>query len=241
MTDGEMADFALLLHYVADIRQIERIRFTTSHPVEVGASLVDAFREIPKLASHFHLPVQSGSDAILSAMKRNHTADEYRETIRQLREARPDLSISSDFIVGFPGETEEDFALTIDLVNEIGLDTSFSFVYSQRPGTPAAAFEDDVPLEVKKQRLAILQGRLAQSANEISQSMLGTRQRILVERPSRKDLSMMAGRTANNRVVNFKGRANLIGQFVDVMIDEALPNSLRGSLVPESVEERLAS
>ena len=230
MTDGEMADFALLLHYVADIRQIGRIRFTSSHPVEVGASLVDAFREIPKLASHFHLPVQSGSDAILSAMKRNHTADEYRETIRQLREARPDLSISSDFIVGFPGETEDDFALTMDLVNEIGFDTSFSFVYSQRPGTPAAAFEDDVPLEVKKQRLAILQGRLAQSANEISQSMLGTRQRILVERPSRKDLSMMAGRTANNRVVNFKGRANLIGQFVDdeLDLDEKIDQMLAG-------------
>jgi tRNA-2-methylthio-N6-dimethylallyladenosine synthase len=241
MSDGEMADFALLLHHVAGIEEIERIRFTTSHPMEVGTSLIDAFREIPKLASHFHLPVQSGSDAILSAMKRNHTADEYRETIRQLREARPDLSISSDFIVGFPGETEQDFAMTLDLVNEIGFDTSFSFVYSQRPGTPAAAFEDDVPLEVKKQRLAVLQGRLAQSAHETSQSMVGTVQRILVERPSRKDLSMMAGRTSNNRVVNFKGRSDLIGQFVDVMIDEALPNSLRGTLAAETAAERLAS
>ena len=240
-SDGEMADFALLLHYVAGIEEIERIRFTTSHPVEVGQSLIDAFREIPKLAGHFHLPVQTGSDRVLASMKRNHTVEDYRRTIRLLREARPDLSISSDFIVGFPGETEEDFQQTMALVNEIGFDTSFSFVYSQRPGTPAAAFEDDVPPQVKKQRLSVLQGRLAQSAQAISQSMVGTRQRILVERPSRKDISMMAGRTANNRVVNFKGRAELIGRFVDVIIDEALPNSMRGTLVAETADQRLAS
>lgn len=241
MEDGEIADFALLLHYVAGIEEIERIRFTTSHPMEVGPSLVSAFDEIPKLASHFHLPVQSGSDAVLQAMKRNHTVDEYRHTVRQLMEARPDLSLSSDFIVGFPGETEEDFLQTLALVDEIGFDTSFSFVYSQRPGTPAAALEDDVPTDVKKQRLAILQSRLAQSANNISQSMVGSVQRILVERPSRKDISMMAGRTSNNRVVNFKGRSDLIGRFVDVLIEEALPNSLRGTLVTEDMTQRLAS
>jgi len=241
MDDGEIADFALLLHYVADIEAIERIRFTTSHPMEVGPSLIAAFAELPKLASHFHLPVQSGSDSTLSAMKRNHTVDEYRQTISLLKQARPDLSLSSDFIVGFPGETDEDFQQTLSLVNEIGFDTSFSFVYSQRPGTPAVAFEDDVPMATKKQRLAILQGRLAQSAHEISQSMVGTTQRILVERPSRKDISMMAGRTPNNRVVNFKGRADLIGSFVDVIVDEALPNSLRGTLITEGLTERLAS
>ncbi|MCW8962797.1 MAG: tRNA (N6-isopentenyl adenosine(37)-C2)-methylthiotransferase MiaB [Gammaproteobacteria bacterium] len=241
MVDGEIADFALLLHYVADIEAIERIRFTTSHPMEVGPSLIAAFEELPKLASHFHLPVQSGSDSVLAAMKRNHTVEEYRRTIQLLKEARPDLSLSSDFIVGFPGETDEDFQQTMQLVNEIGFDTSFSFIYSQRPGTPAVAFEDDVPMETKKQRLAILQGRLAQSASEISQSMVGTTQRILVERPSRKDISMMAGRTSNNRVVNFKGRADIIGSFVDVIIDEALPNSLRGTLITEGLTERLAS
>jgi len=241
MEDGEIADFALLLHYVAAIEEIERIRFTTSHPMEVGPSLIAAFAELPKLASHFHLPVQSGSDSVLAAMKRNHTVEEYRQTIRLLKEARPDLSLSSDFIVGFPGETDEDFQQTMQLVNEIGFDTSFSFVYSQRPGTPAVAFEDDVPMETKKQRLAVLQGRLVQSANEISQSMVGTTQRILVERPSRKDISMMAGRTSNNRVVNFKGRADLIGNFVDVVIDEALPNSLRGTQITEGLTERLAS
>jgi tRNA-2-methylthio-N6-dimethylallyladenosine synthase len=241
MEDGEIADFALLLHYVAGIDEIERIRFTTSHPMEVGPSLVAAFSEIPKLASHFHLPVQSGSDDVLKAMKRNHTIEDYRHTISLLKAARPDLSLSSDFIVGFPGETDADFQQTLSLVSDIGFDTSFSFIYSQRPGTPAASFEDDVPLATKKQRLAILQARLAQSANQISQSMIGTIQRILVERPSRKDISMMAGRTANNRVVNFKGRADLIGQFVDVLIEEALPNSLRGKLITDDMTQRLAS
>jgi tRNA-2-methylthio-N6-dimethylallyladenosine synthase len=241
MEDSEIADFALLLHYVAAIDEIERIRFTTSHPMEVGPDLINAFAEIPKLASHFHLPVQTGSDDVLQAMKRNHTVAEYRDTIQALKAARPDLSISSDFIVGFPGETEEDFQQTLELVKDIQFDTSFSFVYSQRPGTPAQAFVDDVPLDTKKQRLAILQGRLAQSAHEISQSMVGTTQRILVERPSRKDITMMAGRTSNNRVVNFKGRADLIGNFVEVRIDEALPNSLRGTLIIEKTKHRLAS
>lgn len=241
MDDGEIADFALLLHYVAAIEEIERIRFTTSHPMEVNDALISAFAEIPKLASHFHLPVQSGSNSTLASMKRNHTVEEYREIIQKLRQARPDLSLSSDFIVGFPGETEQDFEATMRLVNDIGFDISFSFVYSQRPGTPAAEFEDDVPLDVKKQRLSILQARLAQSAHEISQSMVGTVQRILVERPSRKDISMMAGRTSNNRVVNFRGRSDLIGCFVDVQIDEALPNSLRGSLISQQHEKRLAS
>ncbi len=241
MDDGEIADFALLLHHVAAIEEIERIRFTTSHPMEVNDTLIEAFAEIPKLASHFHLPVQSGSNDTLSAMKRNHTVEEYIEIIQRLRKARPDLSLSSDFIIGFPGETEQDFEATMKLVNNIGFDISFSFVYSQRPGTPAAAYEDDVPDDVKKQRLAILQARLAQSATEISQAMVGTTQRILVERPSRKDIAMMAGRTSNNRVVNFRGRAELIGQFVDVQIDEALPNSLRGTLIPTQHEKRLAS
>lgn len=238
MRDGEIADFALLLYYVAAINEIERIRFTTSHPMEVGPSLIAAFGEIAKLASHFHLPVQSGSNRILAQMKRNHSVEEYKETIRLLREARPDVSISSDFIIGFPGETEEDFEKTMNLVNETGFDTSFSFIYSPRPGTPAAAFPDDVPMTVKKQRLSILQSRLSQSAAEISQSMVGTEQLILVERPSRKDDKQMAGRTSNNRVVNFSAGPELIGRFVRVRIDEALPNSLRGVLLSkEPVKE----
>lgn len=241
MEDGETADLALLLHYVAAIEEIGRIRFTTSHPMEVNDALIEAFAEIPKLASHFHLPVQTGSNKTLAAMKRNHTVEEYTDITRRLRKARPDLSLSSDFIVGFPGETGQDFEQTMKLVSETGFDTSFSFIYSQRPGTPAAALEDNVPDETKKKRLAILQTRLAQSANQISQSMIGTVQRILVERPSKKDIAMMAGRTSNNRVVNFRGRADLMGQFVDVLIDEALPNSLRGTLVTGNHEKYLAS
>lgn len=241
MADGEMADFALLLHYVAAIDEIERIRFTTSHPMEVGPSLIDAFREIPKLANHFHLPVQSGSNRILAMMKRNHSIEDYRETIHLLREARPGLSVSSDFIVGFPGETEQDFEQTMSLVNEIGFDTSYSFVYSQRPGTPAAVLPDDVSMSMKKQRLSVLQSRLSQSATAISRAMIGTRQCILVERPSRKDPDWMAGRTSNNHVVNFSASTDLIGQFVDVTIDEALPNSLRGTLIQAGERQRLAS
>lgn len=230
MDDGETADLALLLHSVAAIEDIGRIRFTTSHPMEVNDALIEAFAEIPKLASHFHLPVQTGSNNILAAMKRNYTVEEYVEMVRRLRTARPGLSLSSDFIVGFPGETDEDFEQTMNLVNETGFDTSFSFIYSRRPGTPASALQDDVAEEIKKKRLALLQTRLAQSAHEISQAMVGTTQKVLVERPSRKDISAMAGRTSNNRMVNFKGRADLIGQFVDVIIGESLPNSLRGTL-----------
>ena len=230
MDDGETADLALLLHHVAAVEEIGRIRFTTSHPMEVNDALIEAFAEIPKLANHFHLPVQAGSNSILAAMKRNYTVEDYIETIRRLRMARPDLSLSSDFIVGFPGETDEDFEQTMELVNETGFDTSFSFVYSRRPGTPASALPDDVAEETKKRRLTILQSRLAQSAREISQAMVGTTQKVLVERPSRKDISAMAGRTSNNRMVNFSGRSDLIGKFVDVIIEEALPNSLRGKL-----------
>ena len=231
MEDGDIADFSLALHYIAAIDEIKRIRFTTSHPLDVSDDLIEAFAEIPKLANHFHLPVQSGSSRILSAMKRGYSVEHYIEKIDQLRKARPDLSISSDFIVGFPGETEADFQQTIQLADAIGFDTSYSFIYSPRPGTPAAAYTDNIPLAIKKQRLAILQDRLTQSANQISQSMVGTTQDILVERPSRKDITMMAGRTSNNRVLNFPGRASLIGQFVKVEVEHALANSLRGRLV----------
>ncbi|RMG56625.1 MAG: tRNA (N6-isopentenyl adenosine(37)-C2)-methylthiotransferase MiaB [Gammaproteobacteria bacterium] len=231
MADGEVADLALLIHYVAAIDGIERIRFTTSHPVEFSDSLIEAFAEVPQLVSHLHLPVQSGSDRVLALMKRGHTALEYKSKIRRLREARPDISLSSDFIVGFPGETEEDFEATMRLIEEVGFDHSFSFIYSARPGTPAASMPDDVPLEVKKARLARLQARISEQAMAISESMVGSEQMILVERPSRKDPGQMAGRTENNRVVNFPGSPELIGQFVRVRITEALPNSLRGELV----------
>jgi len=235
MDDGDIADLGLLIHYVAAIDGIDRIRYTTSHPLEMNDSLIQAYAEVPELVSHLHLPVQSGSDRILALMKRKHTALEYKATIRKLREARPDISLSSDFIVGFPGETDVDFEATMDLIAEIGFDHSFSFVYSARPGTPAASLPDDVPLEVKKQRLAILQQRINQQAAEISRNMVGSVQRILVSGPSRKDPGQLSGRTANNRVVNFKGNPELIGEFVDVTITEALPNSLRGELVDQSV------
>jgi len=232
--DGDIADLGLLIHYVAAVDGIERIRFTTSHPVEMSDSIIQAFAEVPQLVSHLHLPVQSGSDRILAAMKRGHTALEYKSKIRRLREARPDLSLSSDFIIGFPGESDADFEATMNLIADIGFDHSFSFIYSARPGTPASSFEDDVPMEVKKQRLSILQARINQSAYEISQSMVGTTQKILVERLSKKDKNQVAGRTENNRVVNIDGSEDLIGQFVDVKITEALPNSLRGKIVNES-------
>jgi len=230
MHDGEIADLALLIHYVAAIEGIDRIRYTTSHPVEFSDSLIQAYAEVPELVSHLHLPVQSGSDRILALMKRGHTALEYKSKIRRLREARPGISLSSDFIIGFPGETEVDFEATMKLINDIGFDHSFSFIYSARPGTPAASMPDDVPLAVKKQRLASLQERILEQANAISESMVETEQLILVERPSRKNTGDMAGRTENNRVVNFPGTADLIGQFVSVRITEALPNSLRGEL-----------
>ncbi|WP_455199834.1 tRNA (N6-isopentenyl adenosine(37)-C2)-methylthiotransferase MiaB [Kaarinaea lacus] len=231
MHDGDMADLALLIRYTAAIDGIKRIRFTTSHPVEFSDSLIQTFAEVPELVSHVHLPVQSGSDRILSMMKRGHTALEYKAKIRKLREARPDISLSSDFIIGFPGETEQDFQDTMKLIEDIGFDHSFSFIYSARPGTPAANFIDDVPMKVKKERLAILQSRINEMAQAISESMVGTIVKVLVERPSKKDSSQLAGRTENNRVVNFKGHPRLIGEFVNVRITEALPNSLRGEVV----------
>ncbi|EIJ41284.1 tRNA-N(6)-(isopentenyl)adenosine-37 thiotransferase enzyme MiaB [Beggiatoa alba B18LD] len=230
MADGDTADLALLISYVAAIEGIERIRYTTSHPMELSDSLIQVYADVPALVSHLHLPVQSGSDLVLSRMKRGHTALEYKHKVRRLREIRPDLSLSSDFIIGFPGETEADFRATMQLIEEVGFDHSFSFIYSARPGTPAASMPDDVPMDVKKQRLAELQKRIEDMANVISQSMVGTVQKILVERPSKKDPQQLAGRTENNRVVNFNADPNLIGQFVNVRITEALPNSLRGIL-----------
>jgi len=231
MHDGDVADLALLIHYVAAIDGIERIRFTTSHPVAFSDSLIQAFADIPQLVNHVHLPVQSGSDRILSMMKRGHTALEYKSKIRKLREARPGISLSSDFIIGFPGETEQDFQDTMQLIEAIGFDHSFSFVYSNRPGTPAANYVDDVPLATKKQRLASLQALINEMASAISHSMVGKVERVLVERPSKKDPNQLAGRTENNRVVNFSGHQRLIGEFVDLRITEALPNSLRGEVV----------
>ncbi len=229
--EGGKADLALLIHYVAAIDGIERIRFTTSHPVEFSASLIEAFGEVPKLANYVHLPVQSGSDRVLAMMKRGHTVLEYKQKIRRLREQRPDISLSSDFIVGFPGETENDFENTMKLIAEINFDQSFSFIYSARPGTPAASLPDDTPLQVKKHRLARLQALINKQAFKISQDMVGSRQRILVEGYSKKDSKQLAGRTENNRVVNFDGHPRLIGQFVDVVITEALNNSLRARMV----------
>lgn len=231
MHDGEICDFATLLHYVAAIDGVDRLRYTTSHPVEFSDALIEAYAEIPSLVDHVHLPVQSGSDRVLAAMKRGHTVLEYKAKLRRLREVRPNISISSDFIIGFPAETDNDFAATMKLVRDIGFDQSYSFVYSARPGTPAAALPDDVPLEVKKNRLAELQAEITQSAQRISAAMVGTVQRILVEGPSKKDPAYMSGRTENNRVVNFPAGAEIKGQFVDVEITEALPNSLRGVCV----------
>ncbi len=228
MADGAEADLALLIEYVAAVEGIERIRFTTSHPVEFTDSLIEVYGQVPELVSFLHLPVQSGSDRVLAMMKRGHMAIEYKARIRRLREVRPDITISSDFIVGFPGETEADFAATLQLIEEIGFDHSYSFIYSRRPGTPAADLPDDVPHEVKQQRLGRLQQLINTQAQRISRQMVGTVQRILVERPAKKDPRQLAGRTENNRVVNFDGPIELIGQFADVRITEALPNSLRG-------------
>ena len=228
MDDGETADLALLIEHVATISGIARIRYTTSHPVEFSDRLIEAYARVPQLVSHLHLPVQSGSDRILALMKRGHTVLEYKAKIRKLRAVRSDLSLSSDFIVGFPGETERDFEATMTLIDEIGFDHSFSFLYSPRPGTPAASLPDPTPLTVKKARLARLQTRIEELAHDVSQRMVGTTQRVLVDRPSRKDSRQLAGRTANNRVVNFDGPVNLIGRFAEVAITEALPNSLRG-------------
>jgi len=229
--EGGRADLALLIHYVASIEGVERIRFTTSHPVEFSPSLVEAFAEVSKLANYLHLPVQSGSDRVLGMMKRGHTVLEYKQKIRRLREIRPDISLSSDFIVGFPGETERDFEDTMKLIEEMNFDQSFSFIFSARPGTPAASLPDTTPLEVKKQRLARLQALVNEQALAISQNMVGTVERVLVEGHSKKDEKQLAGRTENNRVVNFDGPSRLIGQFVDVTITEALSNSLRARIV----------
>ncbi len=230
--EGDASDLAELIALIAEVEGIERIRFTTSHPMEFNDRLIQMFADIPKLVSHLHLPVQSGSDHILAAMKRGHTVLEYKSIIRRLRKARPDISISSDFIIGFPGESDADFQKTMDLIHEIGFDHSFSFVYSKRPGTPAADLPDATSEETKKQRLAILQGRISQQAFRISEAMVDTTQRILVSGFSKKDPGMLQGRTENNRVVNFaSSNPDLIGQFVDIRIGIAYPNSLRGELI----------
>jgi len=232
MPDGSVCDFAELIPYVAEIQGIERIRYTTSHPVEFSDALIAVYADVPQLVDHLHLPVQSGSDRILMAMKRGHTAIEYKSAIRRLRAIRPNISISSDFIVGFPGETEEDFAATMKLIEEIGFDTSFSFIYSARPGTPAAELADSTDQDTKKKRLKILQDRIHQSAFEISRRMVGKTYKLLVSGVSKKDPGQLQGRTENNRVVNFSSdNSALIGDFVTVEITEALPNSLRGKLI----------
>ena len=229
--DGGICHFSELLRLVAAIDGIDRIRYTTSHPVEFTDDIIEVYRDVPELVDHLHLPVQSGSDRILTLMKRNHTALEYKAKIRALKKIRPNLSMSSDFIIGFPGETAEDFAQTMDLIASIGFDMSFSFIYSARPGTPAADLPDDVTEEEKKQRLYILQDRINQQSLQIARAMLGTEQRILVEGPSKKDLMELTGRTENNRVVNFEGTPDMIGQFVDVKITDVFTNSLKGVVV----------
>jgi len=230
MHDGDTADLSVLIRWVAAVDGIERIRFTTSHPVEFSDALIEAYRDVPELVSYLHLPVQSGSDRILALMKRGHTALEYRDKIRKLRRVRPDICISSDFIIGFPGETETDFEATMRFIEEVGFDQSFSFIFSPRPGTPAAGYADDLDRAAKQRRLDRLQQRISQQAQVISRRMVGEVHRVLVEGPSRKDPAQLAGRTENNRVVNFAGPNDLIGSFADLLITEALPNSLRGKL-----------
>src|SRR5256885_9222780 len=230
MADGVIADFALLLEYVAEIPGIGRVRYTTSHPKEFTQRLIDAHARIEKLASQVHLPVQSGSDRVLAAMKRGYTALEYKSIVRRLRAARPGISISSDFIVGFPGETEQDFEATLRLVDDVGFDGSFSFVYSRRPGTPAAELTDDTPPEVKRARLARLQRKIDAHASSISESLIGTRQRILVEGASRRDAGELSGRAGDNRVVNFCGPRRLVGEFVEVTVTKAMAHTLRGEV-----------
>ncbi len=236
--DGDNADLAELITYIAAIDGIERIRFTTSHPVEFSDSLINVYADVPELVSHLHLPVQSGSDRILAAMKRGHTILEYKSKLRRLMKIRPDISLSSDFIIGFPGETDKDFEATMNLIQEIGFDTSFSFIYSARPGTPAADLVDDTPEKIKKQRLQILQQRINQNAQAISRRMVDSQQRILVTGYSKKDPGQLQGRTENNRVVNFRATdPQLIGKFVDVIITEALPNSLRGDMIGSELDD----
>jgi tRNA-2-methylthio-N6-dimethylallyladenosine synthase len=229
--EGGIADLAHLIEYISAIERIERIRFTTSHPIAFNDKLIQAFNDIPKLVNHLHLPVQSGSDRILSAMKRGYTSLEYKAKIKKLRKVRPDISVSSDFIIGFPGETNADFEDTMNLIHAIGFDHSFSFIYSPRPGTPAAQLPDDVPLEVKKQRLAILQERINLNGRAISQAMVGRLQTILVSGKAVKHANQVSGRTENNRIVNFIGEEHLIGKIVTVKITEVLTNSLRGELI----------
>ncbi len=235
MEDGDIAGFALLLHYVAAVDGIDRIRFTTSHPLEFTDDIVEAFAEIPQLVNHLHLPVQSGNDRILAEMKRGHSRADYLETINKIKAVRPGISLSSDFIVGFPGESDAEFEDTMSLIEEVGFDFSYSFIFSPRPGTPAADFPDPIGMEVKKRRLARLQARLEEMAHAISGSMVDTVQTVLVEGVSKKSPLHMTGRTENNRAVNFIAHPRLAGQFVDVLITEALPNSLRGRLVETSV------
>lgn len=237
MDDGDIASFSLLLHYVAAVDGIDRIRFITSHPLEFTDDIIEAYTEIPQLVSHLHLPVQSGSNRILSAMKRGHTREDYLQIMEKIKQARPGISLSSDFIIGFPGETDEEFEDTMRLIEEVGFDFSYSFIFSPRPGTPAAEFEDGIPMDVKKQRLERLQARLTEMTQAISEAMIGTVQTVLVEGVSRKNPLHMTGRTENNRAVNFAAHPRLAGQFVDVLITEALPNSLRGRLVESSVEK----
>ncbi|NYT38846.1 tRNA (N6-isopentenyl adenosine(37)-C2)-methylthiotransferase MiaB [Allopusillimonas soli] len=237
---NEIADFAMLLEYVHDIPGIERIRYTTSHPKEMTTRLIEAHGNLPKLVPFLHLPVQAGSDAVLAAMKRGYTTLEFKSIVRRLRAARPGLTLSSDFIVGFPGETEADFEKTMKLIRDVGFDTSFSFIYSRRPGTPAADLQDDTPRELKLERLQRLQSLINEQAAIISQAMIGTTQRVLVEKPSRRDPGELSGRTENNRIVNFAGQPRLIGQMIDVRITQAFSNSLRGEIVTRDslTEER---
>jgi tRNA-2-methylthio-N6-dimethylallyladenosine synthase len=237
--DGQTVDLAELINYVAAIDGIDRIRYTTSHPVEFSDSLIDAYANVPELVSHIHLPVQSGSDRILMAMKRGHTVLEYKSKLRRLKKIRPDISFSSDFIIGFPGETDKDFEATMKLIQEMDFDMSFSFIYSARPGTPAADLPDEISDDVKKQRLKILQDRITQQSQAISRRMVGNTERVLVSGYSKKDPGQLSGRTENNRVVNFRSdNVELIGKFADILIGEALPNSLRGELISSELDHK---
>ncbi len=240
MADGEIADFALLIEYIAEFPQIERIRFVTSHPKEFTQRLIDTYAKVPKLVNHLYLPAQHGSDRILSAMKRGYTAIEYKSVLRRLRQVRPNISVSSDFIVGFPGETDEDFNALMKLIDDVGFDNSFSFIFSPRPGTPAANLQDDTSHEVKLKRLQHLQSVIDANTKKYSNAMIGTVQRILVEGPSVKDVNELQGRTENNRVVNFAGPAGLIGQLVDTRITESYNYSLRGELLPTGTQQAAA-
>lgn len=231
MENGEISDLALLIHYIAAIEGVDRIRFTTSHPLQFSDNLIQAFKEVPELPNHLHLPVQSGSDRILAAMKRGYTALEFKSKMRKLKKVRPDIKLSTDIIVGFPGETDKDFEKTMDLVKEMNFDVSFSFIYSQRPGTPAANLADDTPMSVKKERLYQLQAQLKKQSDSIAKSLLGTEQKVLVTGHAKKSKIQLAARTECNRVVNFDGHPRLIGHFITVKITEVLPNSLRGRVV----------